>query len=120
MIPDYDRGRCGEISLSEIGNRFVPAFLAGLGIERDEIIVRRLHEQVAVPHSEAAIADMSAALGVPEVVPQFAAVASIHGPGIVGHGEVENPIHLERGGFDAAASHINVARSLAADDDGSA
>ena len=98
----------------------MPALLAGLGFERNQIIVGRLHEEVVVPHPDAAIADVGAALGFPEVVPQLAAVARIHGPGVVRHREVENSVHLEYGGFDRAAARGKIARPFSADNDGCA
>ena len=94
VIPDHDGRRRREIALRQIGDLLVPALLAGLRVERDQVIVRRLHEQVVVPHAQAAIADVGAALGLPEVVPQLAAVARIHRPGVVRHGEVQRAIDL--------------------------
>ena len=37
---------------------------------RDEVIVRRLEVEPVAPHADAAIADVGAALGLPEVMPQ--------------------------------------------------
>ena len=87
------------------------------GIERDEVIVGRFHEQPVAAHAEAAIADVGAALGLPEVVPELAAVARVHRPGVVGRGEVENAVDRENGRADvrtAAAARIRCA--FAADD----
>ena len=94
----------------------MPALLAGLGVERDQVIVGRLHVQVVVPHAEAAIADVRAALGLPEVVPQLAAVARVHRPGVVRHGEVQRAVHLQHRALDGAAAGRDIARTFAADD----
>src|SRR5262249_48193194 len=116
VIPDDDRGRRGEISLGEIGDGLVPALLAGAGIQRDQVIVRRLHEEIVVPHGEPAVADVRAAPGLPVVVPELAAVARVHRPRVVRHGEVEGSVDREDGGLDRAAADRDIAWAFAADD----
>ena len=116
VIPDHDGRRSREVALLQVGNRLVPALLAGLGIERDQVVVGRLHEQVAVPHRHAAIADVRAALGLPEVVPEFAPVDRVDRPGVIRHGDVQHAVHLEHRPLDRAAARWNVARPFAAHD----
>ena len=74
----------------EIGDLDVPAFLAGFRVERDEVVVRRLEEQVVVPDRRAAIADVRRAARLPEVVPDFAAVERVERPHVVRGGDVQN------------------------------
>ena len=85
--------------LLNIRNFHAPAELAGVLIERNEVIVRCLEEEPVAINADAAIADVNAALGLPTVVPEFATGAGIHGERMVGHGEVKNTIDFERGGF---------------------
>src|SRR3954447_25150583 len=46
---------------------------------------------------------MFAALGRPLMVPDLAPAARIDRPGVVGHREIENPVHLKRGGGNTPA-----------------
>src|SRR5215469_2856002 len=46
-------------------------------------------------------------LGFAVVVPNFAAEAGVHGPNIVGGGEVEDAVHFERSGFEFLVGGIN-------------
>src|SRR5207245_8616820 len=90
----------------------------------DQVIVGRLHVEVVVPHAETAIADVGAALGLPEVVPEGAPVACVDRPGVVGSGEKECAIDGQHGGADVdaaaetAAATTGIAGALAADDGG--
>ena len=118
VIADHDRRHGGEILLVEIGDLLVPALLAGPRVERDQVIVRRFHVQPVALHAEAAIADVRAALGLPEVVPEVVAVARVDRPGVVGRGEVEDAVDLQnrRADVGVAAADRRVARAFAADD----
>src|SRR5689334_22313547 len=93
----------------------MPALLTGFGVKRDEIIVRRLHEQIVVPHAEAAIPDVRTTFGLPEVMPEFVAVAGVYCPGVVGHCEVERAIYFEHRRFDRATLNVDIALALASD-----
>ena len=77
--------------LVEIRNDFVPTLLAGFRIERHQVIVRSFEIEPILVHPHSAIADVRAALGLPEVVPEDGAIAGIHGPGIVGYGKIRIP-----------------------------
>ena len=66
-----------------------------LRVERDEVVVGRLEVQVVVPHRHAAAADVRAALRLPEVVPELAAVARVDRPDVVGRGDVEHAVDLQ-------------------------
>ena len=81
----------------EAGDDFVPALLAGLGVERDQIIVRRLHVQPVAVHPQAAVADVRAAPGFPEVMPQLGAVARVDRPGIIRRRNIQNAVDLKNG-----------------------
>src|SRR5206468_6555276 len=84
---------------------------------RDEIVVRRFHVEVVVPHAEAAISDVRAASRLPEVVPELVAVARIDCPGIVRRRDVEDAVHLEDRALDVrAGAGAELARAFAADD----
>ena len=50
VIADDDRRGRGEILQVEIGDIFVPDFLAGLGVQAQQNIVGRFHIQPVVPH----------------------------------------------------------------------
>ncbi len=105
MIADHDRRGRREVALREIGDRLVPALLARLRFERHQVIVRRLHVQIVVPHAQPAIADVRAALRLPEVMPEFAPVARIYRPRVIGHREVQRAVHFQHGGLDRAAAN---------------
>ena len=81
----------------------MPAFLPGARIERDEIVVRRLEVQVVVPDRRAAITDVRAALGLPVVAPELAAVVSIDRNQFI-HSLHEQPPILEQRRRAAAVS----------------
>src|SRR5204863_6588726 len=118
VATDHDGGHGGEVLLVEIGDGNMPALLAGARVEGDEIVVGRLHEEPVAVHAEAAVADVGAAPGLPEVMPEDVAVAGVDRPGVIGSGEIERAVDLENGGADVgvAASAAGVARALAADD----
>src|SRR4030095_8430209 len=59
-----------------------------------------IYVEVVVPHREAAVADMRAAARLPVVVPELAAVARIHRPGVVGSGEIQDAVNLENRALD--------------------
>ena len=108
-----------KILQAEVGNDLVPALLAGLGLERDQIVVGRLHVEIVVPHPEAAIADVRSASRLPVVVPPFVPIARIERPGIVGGRDVDRAVHDERGSLDRVpAAADELAGSLAADNHG--
>ncbi len=86
-----------------------------LRVEADQIIVRRLHVEPVVPHAQAAVADVRAALGLPDVVPQLAAVARIHGPGVIGRGEIENAVDFQDRGANIGVA-AGLGRAFAAND----
>ena len=60
---DDGRGR-REVFLLHVGDLDVPAFFAGFGIERDEVVVGGFEEQPVAVHADAAVADVDAALRV--------------------------------------------------------
>ena len=84
VIPDDHRRRRRKILLVKTGDFLMPALLSGAGIQADQVIVRRLHVKPVAPHADPAIADVCAALGLPEEVPQFAAIEGVHRPGVIG------------------------------------
>ena len=92
--------------LIEIGDLDVPAFLSGLRVERDQIVVRSLEEQIVLPDPDAAVADMCRTPRLPEVVPDFAAVERVERPHIVGGRHIQSAAHLQNGAFDGAAGEF--------------
>ena len=114
VIADDDGRRRREILLIEIGDLDVPALFAGFRVERHEVIVGRLEEQIVAPDAGAAIADMRGAARLPEVVPDLPAVERVERPHVVGRGDIQDAVHLQDGAFDGAAGEL--ARADAADD----
>ena len=103
MITDHDGCHGGKVLLVEVRDLDVPALLARLRVERDEVVVGCLEEQVVVPQRRAAVADVCAALGLPEVLPEQSAVACVHRPHVVGRGDVQDAVDLQDGALDAGA-----------------
>ena len=116
VVADHDGRRRREVLRLEAGDHLVPPLLAGFGLETDQIIVRRLHVQIVVPHAEAAVADVRPATCFPVVVPQLASIARVHGPRVVGRREIEDAVHLQNRRADARAAAADLAGSFAADD----
>src|SRR5689334_3251325 len=112
MVTGDDRRRSGKISLINIGDHLVPALFAGFGIERNQVVVWGFHVEIVVPHGHPAVADMCAAFGLPEVMPEHAPVVCIDSPGIVGHGDVKRTAYFEDRGLDGASADRNVAGAL--------
>ena len=118
VIVDDDWRHRREVLLVEVGDLDVPALLAGLDVERHEVIVRRLEEEVVAPDGRAAIADVRAALRLPVVAPQLAAVARVDRPDVVGRGHIENAVHLQDGALDLrGAAGRELTSAFAADND---
>src|SRR6185295_454263 len=86
VVSDHDRRGGAEVLLPDVGNFLVPAFLAGPCIERDQVAVGRLEEQVVAVDADAAIADVNAAARAPEVVPELPAGAGVDSVGVIGRG----------------------------------
>ena len=53
-------------------------------------------------HRDAAMADMEAFVGRIGVMPDLMAGAGIHGPDVVGHGEVQNAVDQKRRGLQGS------------------
>src|SRR4051794_12613351 len=61
---------------------------------------------------------MSPAAGLPEVVPELAAITGIDRPPVVGGGDVDGAVHLQRRRLEGhAAASIEIAGALAADNE---
>ncbi len=95
MIADDDRRGRRKILQIEIGQLLVPDLLAGLGVETNQEVVGRFHEEAVVPHAESAVADVRAAARLPHEMPDLVAVESVHGPRVVGRGYIEDAVDLE-------------------------
>ena len=118
MVVDDDGRHRREVLLVEVGNLDVPAFLAGPRVERDEVVVGRLEEEIVAPDGGAAVADVRAALRLPVVAPQLASVAGVHRPDVVGRGHIEDAVHLQDGALDlGVAPARELSGAFAADDD---
>ncbi len=117
MVVHHDRRHRREVLLVEVGVLLVPAFLAGLRVERDEVVVRRDEVQVVLPETDTAVGDRRAALGLPEVVPQLAAITGVHRPRVVGRGHVERAVDHQRRALDVGWHGRQAVGAGAADDD---
>src|SRR6266480_56170 len=95
MIADHYWCRRREVLLVEVRDLSVPALLARLRVERNEIVVRRLEEQPVAVHRHATIADVRAPARLPPVVPENVPVQRVHCPRIVGRRDVEDAVHLQ-------------------------
>src|ERR1700733_10053659 len=115
MILNHDGSRGSEIALIQDGDLLMPALLAGRCIQRNQVIVRGLHVQIVVPHSHTTIPDVSSAFGLPEVMPPFVAIAGVHRPGIVRHGEIQSAVHFENRALDRPILDRNISWTFAAD-----
>jgi hypothetical protein len=69
----------------------LPEFLAGLGVERHEVIVRRLEEQLFLPDPHAAAAN--AWIRAPRSSATVAAVARVERPDVIGAQAYIRPSH---------------------------
>ena len=103
VIADDDRRGRGEILLFHVGDFNVPALRAILGVERNQVIVGRFEVQPVAVHAEAAVSDVDAAVRFPVVMPDLAAGARVHGPGVIGEREIQHAVHFERRGFDGGS-----------------
>ena len=101
VITHHYRRRRRKVLLAVVGDRFVPALLAGFGVERYQVVLGHLKVEGVAVHGHAAIADVIAAPGRPDVMPQHRAVVCIHGPGVVGRRDVEDAIYLQDRAGDA-------------------
>ena len=96
------RGRA-EVLLSDVCDLFVPALLAGLSVERDEIAVWRFEEEIVAVQADAAVADVDAAAGSPEVMPDRPARACIDRIRVIRGGEIQHAVHHQRRRLDRHA-----------------
>ena len=85
----------------------MPAFLAGLRVQRYEIVIGRLKEQPAAVHTHPAIADVNATLRLPVEVPQLMPRTGIDSPGVIGSREVQNAVHHQRSRLDGRDVRID-------------
>ena len=83
------------LSLLEAGEFLRPSRLASARVERDQIVVGRHEEQVAVPHADATVPDVGAAACLPHVVPDLSAGAAVDRPGVVRRRHIQDAIDLE-------------------------
>ena len=98
VVADNDRSHRGKVLLVEISDRLVPSLLAGDRVKADEVIVGRFHVEPLAPHAETAVADVCAALSLPEIVPKNSPVSRVYRPRIIRRREVKLPLnHQDRG-----------------------
>ena len=100
VVADRHRRRGHEVLLAERRRFLVPALLAGPRVERHEVVVGRDEVEIVAPHRDAAVADVRAALRLPEVVPDLAAVVRVERPDVVGRRHVEDAVHRQHGALD--------------------
>src|ERR1700753_1834141 len=100
-----------------MSNHTMPSFLAGSGIPRDQVIIRRFEKQIAVIEPDAPVPDVCAAPCLPEVVPDRFTASCIHRPHVIHHRDVEHSIVLEDRAFDRTRGATDGStRSFSADD----
>src|SRR5262249_59325122 len=75
-------------------------FLPGARVDLHEIVVVRFHEEIVVPHADAAMARVGTAARLPVELPEDRSVARVHGPEIVGRRGVEHAVDHEDGSAD--------------------
>ena len=103
VLDDHRRHRA-VVELVEIADLLAPALLAVLDVQRHEMAVGRLEVQRVAEHRDAAVADVDAALRLPGVVPQLAAGARVERPHVIGRGEVDHAVDLQRRALDRHAA----------------
>ena len=100
MIVDNDRRHRRKVLLIEVRDLHVPAFHAGPGIERHQVIIGRFEIEIVVPDADAAIGDVRGAARLPVVVPDLVSVAGIEHPDVVGRRDIQMVIDHENAAFD--------------------
>ncbi len=99
MIADHERRHRRKIAKLHVREFHVPTHLAVLGVQADQVRVRRREVQPVLVHSQPAMPDVIA-LGLPLVVPNFAAKTRIHRPNIVRRRQIKDSIHFQRRRFE--------------------
>ena len=112
VVADGHRRRRQEVLLAERHDFLVPPLLAGPGVERDEVVVRRDEVEVVAPHRDATIADVRPALGFPEVVPQLVAVVRVERPHVVGRRHIQHAVDHQHGALHTRIADRECRRSL--------
>ena len=118
VIADHRRrGRRIEVA-AIIGLLLIPAFLARRRVERDQVLIGRVEEQVVPPHAETAVADRRTAEASPVVVPYLTARPRVERIGVVRGRQVEHAVDEQRRGLDVRGRDRarRGLRPLAADD----
>src|SRR5262245_30367396 len=105
IFDDHWRGG-PEKELIQIANRFAPAFLAVLQIQRDQIAIRRFDIKRIAQNAYAAIADVDASLRFPDVMPDFASRARVNRPDVIGYREIHHAVDDQRRSFNRALIDI--------------
>ena len=100
VVADRHRRRRHEVLLAERRRFLVPPLLAGARVERHEVVVGRDEVEIVAPHRDAAVADVRAALGLPEVVPDLPAVVRVERPDVVRRGDVQDAVDREHRALD--------------------
>ena len=88
------------IEVVHVADRFSPALVSILEIQRNQIAVRRFEVQPALVHGGAAISEMVAAGGLPAIVPDLPPRSRVDRPDVVGNGEVQDAVDLQRRALD--------------------
>ncbi len=80
VIADNQGRRCGEVLLLHVGDLNAPAQFAGVLVERDQKVVRRLKEQPVSIDADTAIPDVDTTSALPLEMPKLAAGTSVDSP----------------------------------------
>ena len=105
-----------EVLLLERRDLDVPDFLAGPRVDLHQVVVVRLHEEVVVPHADAAMAGVRAAACLPVELPEDRAVARIDRPDVVGRRRVQHAVdHEDRPANLRRTAGVELAGAFAGD-----
>src|SRR5215213_594357 len=95
MTFDDDRRDRAVVELVEIADLLLPALLAVLDAQRDQMAVGGLEVERITGDGDAAVADVNAPLRFPGVMPQLAPGTSVERPDVIGHGQIQHAVDLD-------------------------
>ena len=100
MVAHNERRLRGPVALLHIRKLNDPAHFPVLGIQRNQVRIRRNEEDPVLIHANTALADMVPFIRWIGVVPEHVTGPGIDGPHIVRHGKVQNTVDQQRSRFN--------------------